>query len=121
MSDPSGNYTMLAKYVGYIQFSFNVDPATGVLSGTMGAGTDYESPAAGRWDDANSHITFHDGFAGEILNIHFFDGYVAFEEGADTIVALAGTYHDFRINVAGGSAEFNFDSGGWYALRTATL
>jgi hypothetical protein len=95
MADPSGTYTFIARYFsGEPQLSFNVDPATGALSGTMGAGSGYESPVAGRWDDANSHITCHDGFAGEILNIHFFDGYVAYEEGPDTIVALAGTHHD---------------------------
>jgi hypothetical protein len=121
MADPSGNYLLLAKYIGQIPFTFNVDPASGALSGTIAAGSDYESSVFGQWDDANSHITFHDGFAGEILNIHFFDGYVADESPGPYIVGLAGTYHDFRINVAGGRAEFHFDSGGWYATRLESL
>jgi hypothetical protein len=78
---------------------------------------------AGQWDDANSHITFNDTFAdGEILFTHFFDGYVSQEEEEGPggyIMGLAGTYHDFRINVAGGAVLFTEDSGGWCASRPA--
>ena len=120
MTDPSGTYNFTAKYItGERQLSFNVDPATGALSGTLGTAAD-ASDVAGQWDDANSHITFNDAFAGEILFTHFFDGYVSQQieiDGRTVITGLAGTYHDFRINAAGGLVTFIEDSGGWCASQ----
>lgn len=125
MANPSGTYDFIAKYIGQKtwQLSIEVDTATGGLSGTLGTrpgdpGTDL-SNVAGTWDDATSHITFNDAPAGEILFTHFFDGYISQQVEVDgaviEIASLAGTYHDFRIDVAGGVVTFNQDSGGWYA------
>ena len=119
MTDPSGTYTFTARYIGETQLWLNVDPVTGALSGTLGTGPD-TSAVTGRWDDANSHITFNDAFApGEFLFTHFFDGYVS--QQVPSITGLAGTYHDFRINIAGGLVEFTEDSGGWCASRPAPI
>src|SRR5690349_17282374 len=91
MTDPSGTYNFTAKYItGERRLSFNVDPATGALSGTLGTAAD-ASDVAGQWDDANSHITFNDAFAGEILFTHFFDGYVSQQIEIDGRTVIIGS------------------------------
>src|SRR5262249_28035178 len=123
MADPSGIYELTARNIDAATVSFQVDPASGELRGTLGIGPDAIS-IAGQWDDATSHITFNDVQApGEWFFTHFFDGYVSAIIGG-TIMGLAGTYHDIRLRIVGGRLgvlRLVKDNGGWCASRAEII
>jgi hypothetical protein len=116
MADPSGDYDLVALFLGQSTISIRVDPATSEVTGMLGTGPDAVA-ISGKWDDTNSRISFNDAFEpGDIISTHFFEGSVSSEEYTQ-ISGLAGTYQDLSIHVSGGRISLAADNGGWCASR----
>jgi hypothetical protein len=71
----------------------------------------------GTFNDVTNQIVFNDAwFPGEILNTTFFTGSAIFVPGTTEAFALAGTWHELRLQIdAKRIVGLEHDAGSWYA------